>query len=215
MHWTLLRPAPSDAIFLLVLYLSFLLNPAINARFVVFTTLILIWIVCVFISSVHVMSDQAVQFQLLAHTFMILLGLTGCFIALSWKEVDFYHFHKSLSCRLLHCRLPRHRRICRRYRDVPVGRPSERTVRRADRIRRLPAARRPWRHVSAQPRTRLDVSACGAFTLCHRRHAVFLARGDFLALRFRAALFYRAQPRQFGEGWRLSDHRDPRLRALS
>ena len=94
MHWTLLRPAPADAIFMVVLYLSVVLNPPINARFMVFFLLIFIWIISIFFSSIHVINIPEVQFQLLAHSFVVLLGLTGCFVALSWGESNFHSFVK-------------------------------------------------------------------------------------------------------------------------
>jgi O-antigen ligase len=94
MHWTLLRPAPADVVFMAVLYLSIVLNPTLNSRFLVFALLVLVWTFSIFISSIHVIDVSAVQFQLLAHTFVVLLGLTACFVALSWGEVDFHSFLK-------------------------------------------------------------------------------------------------------------------------
>ena len=41
MHWTLPRPAPADVLFIIVLYLSFLLNPKINSKVLIFFLLIL------------------------------------------------------------------------------------------------------------------------------------------------------------------------------
>jgi len=94
MHWTLPRPAPADVIFLVVLYLSVLINPTISSKFLVFFTLILVWTICVFFSSIHVIHDSAVQFQLLAHTFVVMLGVTGCLVGMSWREADFSFFMK-------------------------------------------------------------------------------------------------------------------------
>jgi O-Antigen ligase len=89
MHWTLLRPTPADAVFMLVLLLSVLCNPRFNARFVVFFVLVFIWTVCVYFSSIAVLSDREVQFQLLAHTFVVLVGFTGCLVGLTWEERHF------------------------------------------------------------------------------------------------------------------------------
>src|SRR6476469_2804903 len=90
MHWTLLRPTPSDAAFMLVLLLSVLCNPRFNARFLVFFVLVFTWTVCVYFSSIAVLSDREVQFQLLAHTFVVLVGVTGCLVGLTWEE---RHYH--------------------------------------------------------------------------------------------------------------------------
>jgi hypothetical protein len=94
MQWTLPRPAPADPIFLVVLYLSFLVNPVINSRFVIFFVLVMVWILSAFAASIHVMSDPVVQFQLLAHSLMIAVALTGCLVAVSWRESDFLTFMK-------------------------------------------------------------------------------------------------------------------------
>jgi len=92
MHWTLLRPAPADVVFMAVLYLSVVINPTINSRFLVFFMLVMVWTFSIFISSIHVIDVPAVQFQLLAHTFVVLLGFTACFVALSWGEGEFHSF---------------------------------------------------------------------------------------------------------------------------
>jgi hypothetical protein len=89
MHWTLLRPTPSDAVFMLVLVLSLLCNPRISARALVFFVLVFVWAMCVYFSSIDFLGDRDVQFQLLAHTFVTLLGFTGCLIGLTW---DARHF---------------------------------------------------------------------------------------------------------------------------
>ena len=59
MHWTLLRPSPADAIFMLVLPLSLICNPRINARALVFFVLVFLWAVSVFFSSIAVLSAVA------------------------------------------------------------------------------------------------------------------------------------------------------------
>ena len=94
MHAIVLRPTPADAIFMIVLYLSVILNPTINARFLVFLLLILVWSFSIFFSSIHVINNPEVQFQLLSHTFVVLLGVTGCFMAMNWGETNFHTFMK-------------------------------------------------------------------------------------------------------------------------
>jgi hypothetical protein len=94
MHWTLPRPAPSDVVFVAVLLLSLLINSTITSRLLVFFMLIVVWIFSIYFSSIHVINVPAVQFQLLAHTFIVVLGFTGCFVALSWGERNFHAFLK-------------------------------------------------------------------------------------------------------------------------
>src|SRR5476651_185067 len=94
MHWTLPRPAPSDAFFMAVLVLSLLVNPTVTSRVLVFFMLIVAWTSSIYFSSIHVIDVPAVQFQLLAHTFVVVLGLTACFVALSWGEANFVSFLK-------------------------------------------------------------------------------------------------------------------------
>lgn len=94
MHMIVLRPAPADMIFMVVLFLSVLCNPAINSRVLVFALLISVWVVCIYTSSIYVTNDPEVQFQLLAHTFVLLLGLTGCLVAITWGEDNFHSFMK-------------------------------------------------------------------------------------------------------------------------
>ena len=94
MHAIVLKPTPADIIFMAVLYLSVVLNPTINSRFLIFIMLGLAWCFSVFFSSIHVMNDPEVQFQLLSHTFVMLLGVTGCFMAMSWGEANYLTFMK-------------------------------------------------------------------------------------------------------------------------
>ena len=94
MHWTLPRPAPSDVVFVIALLPSLLINPSVTRQALVFVALILVWTFSVFISSIDVLNDPAVQFQLLAHTFVATLGVTACLVSLSWNERNFYTFMK-------------------------------------------------------------------------------------------------------------------------
>jgi hypothetical protein len=92
MHWTLPRPAPADVLFIIVLYLSFLLNPKINSKVLIFFMMILVWTISVFFSSIYVLYIPAVQFQLLAHSFVAMLGVTACLVAMSWDDRNFHTF---------------------------------------------------------------------------------------------------------------------------
>jgi hypothetical protein len=105
MQWTLPRPAPADPLFLVVLYLSLLVNPAINSRLLVFFLLLMVWVLSAFVASIHVIEDPAVQFQLLAHSLMILIAFTGCLVSLSWGEREFLTFMKvyTASCCIAAC----------------------------------------------------------------------------------------------------------------
>ncbi len=94
MQWTLPRPAPGDLVFIAAFVPSLLINPSVNRQALVFVALVLIWTVSVFVSSVHVIQDTEVQFQLLAHTFVVALAFTACLVALSWGERDFHKFLK-------------------------------------------------------------------------------------------------------------------------
>jgi hypothetical protein len=94
MHMIVLRPAPADMLFMFVLYLTVILNPTINAKTLIYFVLALVWWACIYFSSIHVLSDPEVQFQLLSHAFVVLLGLTGCLVAMSWGESNFHTFMK-------------------------------------------------------------------------------------------------------------------------
>lgn len=94
MHWTLPRPAPGDVVFVIALLPSLLINPSVTRQALVFVALILVWTFSVFISSIDVLNDPEVQFQLLAHTFVATLGVTACLVSLSWGERNFYTFMK-------------------------------------------------------------------------------------------------------------------------
>lgn len=94
MHMIVLRPTPADVLFMFVLYLSVILNPTINAKALTFFLLTLVWTICIFISSIHVLNNPDIPFQLLSHTFVVLLGVTGCFVAMSWGESNFHAFMK-------------------------------------------------------------------------------------------------------------------------
>ena len=94
MHWTLPRPAPADVVFIAAFVPSLLVNPTVNRQVLVFVALVLVWTFSIFVSSIDVLSDPAVQFQLLAHTFVITLGFTACLVALSWNERNFETFIK-------------------------------------------------------------------------------------------------------------------------
>jgi len=94
MHWTLPRPAPADVLFIIAFLPSLLINPSATRQALIFVALILVWTFSVFISSIDVLSDPAVQFQLLAHTFVAALGVTACLVSLSWNERNFHTFMK-------------------------------------------------------------------------------------------------------------------------
>jgi hypothetical protein len=94
MHWTLLRPAPGDLVFLAALLPSILVNPRINTRAMVFLLLVLVWAFSIVFSSIDYLDDAAVWFQVFAHGFVITLAITSCLVALSWGERDFHTFMK-------------------------------------------------------------------------------------------------------------------------
>jgi hypothetical protein len=94
MHFIVLRPTPADMLFMVVLFFTVILNPTIDGKALIYFMLTMIWFVCIYISSVHVLDNPDVQFQLLSHAFVVLLGLTGCLTAMSWGEGNFHTFMK-------------------------------------------------------------------------------------------------------------------------
>ena len=94
MHWTLPRPAPGDLVFVAAFLPSLLINPKVNRQALIFVALVLVWTMSVFVSSLPVINETDVQFQLLAHTFVVALAFTACLAALSWGERDFHTFVK-------------------------------------------------------------------------------------------------------------------------
>jgi hypothetical protein len=94
MHWTLPRPAPGDVVFVAAFLPSLLINPKVNRQALIFVALVLVWTISVFVSSLHVINETDVQFQLLAHTFVVALAFTACLVALSWGERDYHAFMK-------------------------------------------------------------------------------------------------------------------------
>ncbi len=92
LNYTLLRPSPVDVLFLLALTLTPLTRQIISTRFVVLLLLLTMWIASLYASSINLIDNPGVGFQLLALTFVILLGLTACLVTTNWTRTEFEKF---------------------------------------------------------------------------------------------------------------------------
>lgn len=93
-NYTLSRPSPVDILFLSVLLLS--INPTqIVTRQALFLFAILFaWTLSLYMSSINLIDNPAVVFQLTAITFVILLGVSACLVSSFWDQRGFETFLK-------------------------------------------------------------------------------------------------------------------------
>ncbi len=94
MNYTLSRPSPVDIVFLISLYVAVIAGTRIHLNFIIYAVLMVVWMFSVYFSSIDLIHDSTVRFELLAKTFVVVLGLTATFVASSWRQGDFETFLK-------------------------------------------------------------------------------------------------------------------------
>ena len=94
MNFTLMRPAPADLIFLVVLAMSLVVNQAIRLPFLFFFGLLLSWELAMFFSSVPHIADPEVQSELIGKGAVPILAVTACYVTMSWGERNYHAFFK-------------------------------------------------------------------------------------------------------------------------
>jgi hypothetical protein len=92
LNYTWSRPSPVDGIFLCALLLTAFSRQTLNLRCLALFFLTSIWLISVYVSSVSLIDDPKVDFQFLALTSVVLIGLTSSLVATGWGERDFLRF---------------------------------------------------------------------------------------------------------------------------
>lgn len=94
MNYTMVRPSPVDIAFLGALAASALINQRVTGNFFVYFFVIGAWTLSFYVASISFVADEYVYFELIAKTFVVVLGFTACWVAMSWSEQNFIRFLK-------------------------------------------------------------------------------------------------------------------------
>jgi hypothetical protein len=71
-----------------------IINQRLSLNFFVYFFVIITWTVSFWVASVNLIDIERVMFELIAKTFAVTIGLTACFVALSWNEANYHRFLK-------------------------------------------------------------------------------------------------------------------------
>jgi hypothetical protein len=94
MNYTMSRPSPVDVTLMAALLASVMVNQRISLNFFVYFFVITTWTMSFWIASINLIDGELVAFELIAKTFAVVIGLTSCYIALSWNESNYHRFLK-------------------------------------------------------------------------------------------------------------------------
>ncbi|SEQ56862.1 O-antigen ligase [Devosia sp. YR412] len=97
MNFTLMRPSPVDLLYILtflitMVYLTLFPRFEVTRRAMLVTLLLGGWAVSYFLASLPHIGETPTQFELLAKTFAISIGVFAAFSAMSWRRKDFETF---------------------------------------------------------------------------------------------------------------------------
>lgn len=94
MNYTLAKPSPVDLAFILAMGLSLFVRQRVTINFIFLSLLIFAWTISFHISSLELLGDPEVRFELVQKTFVAVLGMGSCYIASSWRVLDYERFLK-------------------------------------------------------------------------------------------------------------------------
>ena len=114
MNYTLIRPSPVDLLFVLAMVVSLAVKQEMTRKFLVLTMILTVWAGSFVLASIpnlgegasagttlafsgaleteNARLDRGVGFQLLIKVYVVILGLIGAFVAMSWSERHFLTF---------------------------------------------------------------------------------------------------------------------------
>jgi hypothetical protein len=85
-NYTWSRPSPVDILFFGALLLTVFSQQTLNIRSFLFICIILIWLASVYISSLALVDEPSVVFEMFALTSVAGIGITSCLVATGWRE---------------------------------------------------------------------------------------------------------------------------------
>lgn len=92
MNYTLMRPSPVDLLFILSFLMSLAVKQPVTRKFVALTLILAAWALSFFLASVPHLGERNVGFELLAKSFVLIIAVIGCFVAMSWHRRHFETF---------------------------------------------------------------------------------------------------------------------------
>ncbi|WP_164879706.1 O-antigen ligase family protein [Afifella aestuarii] len=92
MNYTLSRPSPVDFLFMLSLALSIMVLQKVRLTFFIFFTLLLLWTLSFLYASAPFFSDPDVRQEAFKKTFVVVLGITACYVSLDWGPRQLHAF---------------------------------------------------------------------------------------------------------------------------
>lgn len=85
-NYTWSRPSPVDILFFCALLLTVFSQQTLNIRSFLFICIILIWLASVYISSLALVDEPSVVFEMFALTSVAGIGITSCLVTTGWRE---------------------------------------------------------------------------------------------------------------------------------
>ncbi len=87
-NFTLFRPSPVDVLFVLALAMSLLSGQTITRNVFIFVSLILTWILSLYLSSLSLVANPEVAYYLVKISFAVSIGLCSALVAAHWTRDD-------------------------------------------------------------------------------------------------------------------------------
>ena len=94
-NFTLFRPSPVDVLFVLALVMSLLAGQTITRNVFIFVSLILTWILSLYVSSLSLVANPEVGYYLVKISFAVSIGLCSALVAAHWTRDDLRRVFKT------------------------------------------------------------------------------------------------------------------------
>lgn len=94
MNYTLSRPSPVDVLFLAAAALSLFTGQRLRSPFFVLFSILVLWVAAFLFASLPFFDDPEVRSEALKKTFVVTLGLIGCYVSSSWSARTWVRFFK-------------------------------------------------------------------------------------------------------------------------
>ncbi|MGQ4274841.1 O-antigen ligase family protein [Terrihabitans sp. B22-R8] len=100
MNFTLLRPSPVDLAFIAAISMSVFVNQRFTGAFLLLLALLAVSITSFFASSLHLLGDPEVRFQIIIKTYVVLLAAIACYVSMTWGPEKFRRYFQAyvVSC---------------------------------------------------------------------------------------------------------------------
>jgi O-antigen ligase len=94
MKYTLSRPSPVDILFLAAAAFSLFAGQRLRSPFFVLFSILVLWVAGFMFASLPFLDDSNVRAEALKKTFVVTLGLIGCYVSSSWRARTWVRFFK-------------------------------------------------------------------------------------------------------------------------